>query len=59
MKIIDVPVYNADGSLQFTQSVSPEEAQALLQFAINFNLAVGMSSGISIGTPDDDEEFDD
>jgi len=60
MKIIDVPVYNEDGSLQFTQSVSPQEAQALLQFAINFNLAVGMSSGVSIGTAEDEDvEFDD
>lgn len=42
MKIIDVPVYNKDGSVQFTQSVSPEEAQHLLGFAINFLAATGM-----------------
>ena len=43
MKIIDVPIYNEDGSVQFTQSVRPEEAQALLQFAINFLAQMGMN----------------
>lgn len=44
MKIISVPIYNEDGSVQFTQQVSAEEAQALLQFAINFLAASGMAS---------------
>lgn len=42
MKIINVPIFNDDGSIQLTQVVSPEEAQALLQFAINFLTAAGM-----------------
>jgi hypothetical protein len=41
MQIIDVPVYNDDGSVQFTQKVSPEEAQHLLTFAINFLASAG------------------
>ena len=41
MKIIDVPVYNEDGSIKFTQQVSPAEAQWLLQFALNFVAAHG------------------
>lgn len=44
MKIIDVPIYNDDGSVKFTQQVSPQEAQALLQFAINFMAATGLSA---------------
>lgn len=44
MKILDVPIYNDDGSIKFTQQVSPQEAQALLQFAINFMAATGMSA---------------
>ena len=51
MKIIDVPIYNEDGSIQFTQSISPEEAQALLQFSINFLTATGMYSKIVQATP--------
>jgi hypothetical protein len=43
MKILDVPVYNDDGSIKFTQQVSPQEAQALLQFAINFMAATGLN----------------
>jgi hypothetical protein len=43
MKILDVPVYNDDGSIKFTQQVSPKEAQALLQFAINFMAATGLN----------------
>ena len=46
MKIISVPVYNEDGSVQFTHQISPEEAQALLQFAINFLAASGMAAVI-------------
>ena len=41
MQIIDVPVYNEDGSVQFTQKVSPEEAQHLLAFALNFLAGAG------------------
>jgi hypothetical protein len=43
MKIIDVPVFNDDGSVKFTQVVTAEEVQVLLQFAINFLASTGMS----------------
>ena len=53
MKIIEVPIYNADGSVQFTQHVTAEEAQALLQFAINFLAASGMAAVMKIDKPTD------
>lgn len=58
MKIIDVPVFEEDGSIKFTQSISPEEAKALLTFSLNFLTAQGMNVFNSI---DDTEEmrFDD
>ena len=43
MKILEVPVFNDDGSIKFTASVTPEQAQALLEFAYNFLVATGMS----------------
>jgi hypothetical protein len=43
MKVIDVPVFNEDGSVRFTQVITAQEAQALLQFAINFLASTGMS----------------
>ena len=43
MKIIEVPVFNEDGSLKFTQVLNPEETQVLLQFAVNFLLSQGLS----------------
>jgi hypothetical protein len=36
MQIIDIPVFNEDGSVQFTQKLSADEAKELLTFAINF-----------------------
>lgn len=42
MKIIEVPVYQEDGSVKFTQMVTPEEAQVLLQFALNFLVSTGL-----------------
>jgi len=56
MKIIDVPVYNDDGSVQFTQKISPEEAQHLLTFAINFMAATGQHV---LTQTDEKAEFDD
>jgi len=46
MKVIEVPVFNDDGSVKLTQLVSPEEAQSLLQFAINFLTASGMLTAL-------------
>lgn len=42
MKIKEVPVFNEDGSVQFTQVVTENEAQMLLQFALNFLTTSGM-----------------
>jgi hypothetical protein len=53
MKILEVPVYNEDGSIKFTQQVSPEEAQHLLQFAINFLTAAGMAGAINLASKKD------
>jgi len=44
VKIIEVPIFNDDGSVQVTHILNPEEAQGMLQFAINFLTAAGMST---------------
>ncbi len=54
MKIIEVPIFNEDGSLQFTQYVSPEEAQRLLSFAINFMMAIGNNATIVMPEQEED-----
>lgn len=60
MKIIEVPVFNEDGSIKLTQMVSPEEAQTLLQFAINFMLAMGNTVQVAVGnSKDEDMELND
>ena len=43
MKIIDVPIFDEDGNVEFTQTITADEAQLLLQFAINFLTSTGMS----------------
>ncbi len=53
MKILEVPIFNDDGSIKFTQYVSPEEAQHLLQFAINFLAATGMNVKMMIAKGDE------
>lgn len=47
MQVIDVPVFNEDGSVQFTQRVTPNEAQALLQFALNVLTAEGFAQVVA------------
>ncbi len=44
MKILDVPVFNADGSVQYHQTLTANEIQVLLQFALNFLVAAGIST---------------
>ncbi len=41
---IDVPVLNEDGSLKFTQTLDAAQTQMLLQFALNFLTAAGLTS---------------
>ena len=55
MQIIEVPIVNDDGSIRFTQYVTAEEAQKLLQFAINFMMAVGNQATIMVGNGPDEE----
>lgn len=44
MKIIEVPVLNEDGTVKFTAHLSAEEAQTLLQFAINYSASIGLGT---------------
>ncbi len=53
MKTLDVPIFNEDGSVQFTATLSPEQAQALLRFAYNFLIATGMRNNINVLVQDD------
>jgi len=43
MKIIEVPIFNEDGSVKITQVLTPEQVQPLLQFALSFLTATGLS----------------
>lgn len=58
--IIDVPVKNEDGSLKFTQTLNAEQAQVLLQFALNFLTSAGLQymQGVSIQHVDSAEELE-
>ena len=53
MQIIDVPIFNDDGSIKFTQQLSPEEAQYLLQLAINITMHLGSKMQVVVAAPDD------
>jgi hypothetical protein len=57
MEVLDVPIFNADGSVQFTQKLSPNEAQALLGFALNFLTAHGFMTQVS--PPETEQELND
>lgn len=61
MKFIEVPVFNEDGSITATMQVGPEEAQELLQFAVNFMANIGRRSlqNYVVVTDQDKQEFDD
>jgi len=54
VKFIEVPKYNDDGSVEALVSVPPEEAQMLLQFAINFMASVGRNTMISVATNEEE-----
>ena len=57
MKIVEVPVFNEDGSIKFTQVCSQEEAQSLLQFALNFLVATGMNVRMLMSQQAKEEEI--
>jgi hypothetical protein len=60
MKIIEVAQFNDDGSVECTALYTPEEATRLLQFAVNFMLAVGNTASIQQSHEGQlDLEFDD
>jgi len=46
--IIDVPVKNADGSVQFVANLDDAQVQAILQFGINFLMAAGLSAAYGV-----------
>ncbi len=57
MNIIDVPKYDEEGNIVATLQIPMEQAQVLLQFALNFMAAVGVQSAMAVAEPD--REFDD
>lgn len=56
MKVLEVPVFNDDGSVKVTHALSPDEAQTLLQFALNFLTATGLNTTILVGKQQEDSE---
>lgn len=53
MQVIEVPVFNEDGSVQTVNKYTPEEAKYLLQFAVNFLMTVGSAAAVDqVTNPD-------
>ena len=53
MKIVEVPVFNEDGSVQTVNKYTPEEAKYLLQFAVNFLMTIGSAAAVDqVTSPD-------
>lgn len=59
MKIIEVPIFNDDGSVQTVQIYSAEEAKTLLQFAANFMMGIGNNVIANSKPPQEPVKFDD
>ena len=51
MKIIEVPVFNEDGSVKITHLLNPEQVQVLLQFALQFLVAAGLATSMAVTKP--------
>lgn len=47
MRVIEVPIYNEDGSIKITMMIPPEQAHMLLQFAANYLISAGVSLVVS------------
>ena len=45
---LDVPVLNEDGSTKTVVEIDPAQAQVLLQFALNFLVATGLTAAYQI-----------
>lgn len=54
---LDVPVLNDDGSVKFTATLSPDQVQVLLQFAMNITMAAGLATHIGVAIPDLDDNL--
>jgi hypothetical protein len=52
---IEVPVFNEDGSVKFTATLSEAQAAVLLQFAINLSMATGIAAHLGIIGPELDD----
>jgi hypothetical protein len=50
--LISVPVFDSEGAIKTTIDLSPIEAQHLLQFALNFLVASGMTVNYALGKKD-------
>jgi hypothetical protein len=59
MKIIEVPVFDDNGGLQYTAVVSPEEAKDLLQFALNFAQVIRRNTQINTFSDEINVELND
>lgn len=60
--ILDVPVFNKDGSVKFSATMDEKQVQAILQFGLNFLLSTGLAASYNIDIVDDEQmplEFDD
>jgi len=55
MKFIEVPRYNEDGSIEAMVQVAPDEAQMLLQFAVNFMASVGRTTIVSVAVKEQED----
>lgn len=58
IKLIEVPIYNDDGSVKITQEISPSEAQTLLAFALNFLVSTGLAANIGISVEDQENAYE-
>jgi hypothetical protein len=58
MQILEVPILNDDGSVQYTAKLSAAETQTLLQFAINLSASVGLGAHKKYREELDADSFD-
>lgn len=56
--IIDVPVKDANGVLQFTATLDEKQTQAILQFGLNFLMATGLSAAYGVVAPEETGQED-
>ncbi len=60
MQVINVPIFNDDGSVKCELSLSGPELKEVLQFGLNMAVASGVAQHIGLLLDgDEDEEFDD